>query len=108
MDTGVHWPLEAAPILVLVVQLCGTVDSRAMSGIIGVESCGLRQNPLLRDGRSYAEERQTMTLYRCKSCDPHVFAVTLSVQGAVVKVWCGSCRREARDLEAIQRYFEPL
>lgn len=43
-----------------------------------------------------------------QSCDPHAFAVTLSVQGAVIKVWCGSCRREARDLEAIQRYFEPL
>ena len=33
MDAGVRWRLEAAPMLVLVVQLCGTVDSRAMSGM---------------------------------------------------------------------------
>ena len=31
------------------VQICSTGDSRAMCEMMGMESCGLRQNPLLRD-----------------------------------------------------------
>lgn len=51
-----------------------------------------------------------MRLYRCRSCDPHVSAITLSVMGTVIKAWCGSCGREASssDPELMREYLAPF